>query len=196
MNAPPKAPDDWTGSKRQRQRVIARSIWFTVPGTAAAVGAAYYVVPAHPGMEHVLDRLVLALRWLLVAIFPYVAVCLHIAYARLVEGSHNPLTGGESERLQIHCRVMQNTLEQLVWFAVSVLALSTYLSPNQVRLVPVLCVLFALARFVYWWGYLRRGTLGRAPGVQITFLLNTGAFGFAFVLLVRELLTWMQRGGA
>ena len=25
---------------------------------------------------------------------------------------------------------------------------------------------------VYWWGYLRRGTLGRAPGVQMTFTLN------------------------
>ena len=29
-----------------------------------------------------------------------------------------------------------------------------------------------LARLVYWWGYHRSWTLGRAPGVQMTFALT------------------------
>lgn len=174
------------GGRRERQRFITRSIGYTVPGTVAAVVAAYLFVPALAGMEQATDRLLLGVRWLAVALLPYVAVCLHITGARLIEGSHDPLAGQESASLKAHCRVMQNTLEQLVWFAFSLLALSTFLSPAEARLIPVLCVAFALARFIYWWGYLRAGTLGRAPGVQITLALNVPLLGAVLVRWVRE----------
>lgn len=118
---------------------------------------------------------------------PYAAVCLVILYRRYAEGAHNPLLGEESERLRVHCRVMQNTLEQLLWFTLCLLALSTFLSPSQMRLVPILCVFFALARFVYWLGYLRAGTLGRAPGVQLTFLLNIPLLMATLALFARSL---------
>lgn len=83
-----------------------------------------------------------------------------------------PIAGLEEPVAKVHCRVMQNTLEQFVWFATCLLVLATYLQPQQARLIPILCVFFAAARMVYWWGYLRNGTLGRAPGVQLTFTLN------------------------
>lgn len=89
--------------------------------------------------------------------------------------------------MRVHGRVMQNTLEQLLWFALCILPLATYLSPPQARLIPILCVFFAFARLVYWWGYLRRGTLGRAPGVQLTFLLNIPLLALALVQFARNL---------
>ena len=100
---------------------------------------------------------------------------------------HNPLAGGESERLKIHCRAMQNTHEQLVWFAFCIVPLASYLSPAQARLVPILCVFFAIARFVYWWGYFRNGTLGRSPGVQLTFALNIPLLVMALGRFIRDL---------
>lgn len=154
------------------RRLIRSSLWFTLPGTGAVIGLAYAMVPPLAGLATPAERLVLAARWLLVAFTPYAAVCLTILYLRYAEGAHNPLRGGESEGLKVHCRVMQNTLEQLVWFGFCILPLATLLAPDQARLVPILCVCFALARLVYWWGYFRRGTLGRSPGVQITFVLN------------------------
>ena len=172
-----------------RQRHIRGSLWFTVPGTYAVLGAAYALVPPHAGLAEPSERLVLAARWLLVAFSPYAAVCMTILYQRYAEGAHNPLLGGESERLKIHCRVMQNTLEQLVWFALCILSLATYLSPSQARLIPILCVFFAFARLVYWWGYLHRGTLGRSPGVQLTFLLNIPLFIEALVRFAKSLLS-------
>ena len=175
--------------KSARQRLIRGSLWFTVPATHAGLGAAYALVPPFAGLAEPGERLILATRWLLVAFIPYALVCLTILYQRYVEGAHNPLLGGESERLKIHCRVMQNTLEQLLWFALCILSLATYLSPSQARLIPILCVFFALARLVYWWGYLRRGTLGRAPGVQLTFALNIPLFVLVLMLFVRGLLS-------
>jgi uncharacterized membrane protein YecN with MAPEG domain len=170
------------GDRRARQRFIAGTIWLTVPGTVAVLAAALVLAPPLPGMESAERRALLALKWLLVAVLPYVAVCLHIAGARFFEGAHDPLAGTESERLKTHCRVMQNTLEQFVWFAVAVVALAALLPAERAGVVPVACATFAAARFLYWWGYLRQGTLGRAPGVQITFTLNVVVLGYALVL--------------
>lgn len=174
------------GDKRARQRFIGRTIWFAVPGTYLLLGAAYALVPPLQGMEEASARLVLAARWLLVALIPYAAVCLTILSARFFEGAHNTLLGEESERLKIHCRVMQNTLEQLVWFALCILPLATYLAPADARLVPIACTFFALARFIYWWGYLRSGTLGRSLGVQLTFSLNIFLLAFALVQFAKH----------
>ena len=41
-------------------------------------------------------------------------VCLTILCLRYAEGAHNPLLGGESERLKVHFRVMTNTLTFLL----------------------------------------------------------------------------------
>jgi uncharacterized membrane protein YecN with MAPEG domain len=175
------------GDRAARQSFIKRSIWFTVPGTYAILGAAYAILPPLEGMEEASARLLLAVRWLLVAMIPYAAVCMVIASVRFFEGAHNPLLGEESERLRIECRVMQNTLEQFVWLALCVVPLATYLTPAQARLVPIVCTFFAAARFVYWWGYLRSGTLGRAPGVQLTFSLNIALLVLSLALFATDL---------
>jgi uncharacterized membrane protein YecN with MAPEG domain len=171
--------------KEARKRLIARSIWLTVPGTPLLIGALYFLMPPFGGVETLTDRLALTIRWIFVAMLPYAAVCLVILARRFFEGAHNPLLGGESEPLRIHCRVMANTLEQFVWLAVCLLALATLLQPAQMRLVPIACVFFVVARLLYWRGYLRAGTLGRAPGVQLTFSLNVSLLLLVAILFVK-----------
>lgn len=177
------------GDLGARKRFIRRTIWFTVPAAPAAVVAGALLVPPLPGLEAPSARVLLALRWLPVALLPYVAVCLTIGIMRLREGSHDPLAGAESERLEIHRRVMQNTLEQFVWFAVDALALAALVGPDGARALPVACVVFAIARLAYWRGYFRDGTLGRAPAVQLTFSLNTCMLLLVLGLLARSLVT-------
>ncbi len=184
MSPNPIKPAD----KSTLYRRIRGLFWFTLPGTYGVLFTADALLPPLPGLAEPGERLVLAVRWLLVAFIPYAAVCLTILYKRLAEGAYNPLLGVESERLQVHCRVMQNTLEQLVWFAFCILPLATLGSAREVRLIPLLCVFFAMVRFVYWWGYLRDDTLGRLPGVQFTFLLNIPLFAVVLVRFARSLL--------
>jgi uncharacterized membrane protein YecN with MAPEG domain len=174
--------------KRARQRFILRTGWFMVPAPLIALAVAHALMPPPPqGLDEPIGRLALATRWLVVASLPYIAVCLTIALTRFFEGAHDPTRASESERLKIHCRAMQNTLEQLVWFSISLLALAPMVSPTQARLAPIACVVFALARVLYWWGYSREGTLGRAPGVQATFSLNVQLTLAALGLLGRTL---------
>jgi uncharacterized membrane protein YecN with MAPEG domain len=167
-----------------RKKFILRSAPFLVPATLALLVGVYALVPPLRNLESPIARVVLALRWLVVAMLPYIAVCVTIATARLVEGSHDPTRGEESARLKIHCRVMQNTLEQLVWFGVCLLAIAPVLSSDEARLVPIASIFFVAARLLYWWGYLREGTLGRAPGVQATFTLNGALLLLALGLFV------------
>ncbi len=177
------------GDKMARGRFISRFIWLTVPGTLLVIGALYRLVPPFEGVETLAQRIALTLRWLFVALLPYAAVCLAILVRRFIEGAHNPLAEGESEALRIHVRVLGKTLEQLVWLALCLLALTTLLEPGQMRIVPIACVFFALARLVYWWGYHRSGTLGRAPGVQLTFTLNVTLLVLVAYLFGRSLLS-------
>lgn len=91
-----------------RKRFLARSAWFTVPGTYVVIAIAYVLTPPATGLDEPSARVVYALRWVFIAFLPYAAVCLLILYRRFAEGAHNPLLRSESERLTIHCRVMQN----------------------------------------------------------------------------------------
>lgn len=71
--------------------------------------------------------------------------------------------------------------------ALAVLGLATLLPAEEAGLIPVACGLFAFSRCVYWWGYLRSGTLGRAPGVQLSFTVNIGGLALGPVLLAQRL---------
>ena len=173
------------GGRAERKRFLMGSVSLTVPITLAFVGGLFYadVFGVTDGATpHAI--LVLAVQSLFVAMLPYAAVCLTILQRRLTEGAHNPLVAEASERLAIHCRVMQNTLEQLVWFAICTLALATVLTPSEAHLLPIAAGTFCIARLLYWWGYLRKGTLGRRYGVQVTFTLNIGLLIATGVLLI------------
>lgn len=177
------------GPRRARVRYIARTAVPTVLATYAAVAGLYvWVVPAPDGMAQLAARIALALRCSAVAVLPYFAVCLVVLVRRLAEGSHDPLAGAESRILQVERRVMQNTLEQLVAFVPAILALATMLAPAQMRLLPIVTGAFVAARLLYWWGYHRSGTLGRAPGVQMTFALTVPLVLGASVLALAQAL--------
>jgi uncharacterized membrane protein YecN with MAPEG domain len=124
-----------------------------------------------------------------VALMPYFLVCMKIAATRFFEGAHDPLSHGASPTLAIDCRVMQNHLEQLVAFAIAALALATLLPSDHLQLLPLATAGFVVGRLIYGWGYHRQDTLGRAPGVQITFAITVPMVLGAFVLVIWHALT-------
>ena len=156
--------------KSQRKARILSSVGFTLPGTFAVIWGAYALgIGALTTELTAAERVVFSLPRMLIALVPYAAVCTYILHLRLNEGAHNPISDKPSVTLLIHCRVMQNHLEQFIWFATCLVTLASLLRSDQLHLVPILAVYFCIARFVYWWGYLQEGTTGRRYGVQMTF---------------------------
>jgi uncharacterized membrane protein YecN with MAPEG domain len=88
-------------------------------------------------------------------------------------GAVDPLAGRDGALLQVNQRVLTNTVEQLAGFVPALLALAAGAAPGWMRFVVAAGLVFALARLVFWAGYLL-GPLTRAPGMAATAVINVG----------------------
>lgn len=156
------------GSVRQRQGTILGSTRWTLPLALLGMPALDLWVVPPPGIDAMADRLAFAARCNAIAMLPYFAVCVFIMTTRFLGGAHDPLSHAEPPGLKIDCRVMQNHLEQTFAFAIAAFALAATLPAQHLQALPIATGVFVIGRLVYWWGYHREGTLGRAPGVQLT----------------------------
>jgi uncharacterized MAPEG superfamily protein len=179
-------PSQESERARQGQLLISSSIWWTLLAVFIGVPLLHLFVVPPPAIEDTADRLALAARCNAIAAVPFYLVILRIMQVRFWEGSHDPTTHTESPALKIDARVLQNHLEQLVAFAFVVFGLSTVLPPQHLQLLPIETGLFVVARLIYWRGYHRKGTLGRAPGVQLSLFVTLPLLILTVVLVLLQ----------
>ncbi len=149
-------------------------------GLSGAIGAwllwrgLVAVLPATPsaGAEGV--RLGLAALALAPAAAVLWLMTLVQAAARFALGAFDPVAGADGRFLRVNQRVIGNTAEQLCAFAPLLLGAASLASGTQTPAVLALAVLFALARLVFWGGYLLH-PLARAPGMAATLAATAGA---------------------
>jgi uncharacterized membrane protein YecN with MAPEG domain len=79
----------------------------------------------------------------------------------------DPTACQESRFLLVNQRVIANTVEQMTMFAPALLAFAARAEPGQMGSITALGFVFAMARLVFWAGYLR-APLFRAPGMAAT----------------------------
>ncbi len=96
------------------------------------------------------------------------------AWSRAVD----PLAGIDSRFLRVNQRALTNTVEQLVGFVPALAALAAGAPPTWLPGVVALGFVFAVARLVFWGGYLL-GPLLRAPGMAATFAVNVVTYAAA-----------------
>ena len=110
-----------------------------------------------------------------VAMLPSAAVLLAMIVAQMmgrnVAGAIDPTAGRDSRFLVTNQRVISNTVEQLVAFVPALLALAAGVRAEKMGQVVALALVFALARVVFWVGYLAGARL-RAPGMAVTLAVN------------------------
>lgn len=130
--------------------------------------AVYFPFPK-PRLPTLLDRVVFTLRWLIVSLLSVFAGVIWVGNMRFSTSAINPLDPSGKKYVEMRSRYLQNTVEQFLLHSFSLIALATYLSEENMHLVPVLVVVFSIARLVFAVGYsidpLKRGT-----GFAMTFL--------------------------
>ena len=153
----PEVIGDW---RAQLKSTIAAT------GVAALISAIllfalYRLLPVPSGMDAIGARMLLALKCLAFAtLFTFVAGIEAVAHERFQGPAFNPLAGHQTKRLQVNLRYLQNTLEQIIVFAVGLFGLAAYLTNGEaMRAVPAISIVWTLNRYAFWIGYHRSAAM-------------------------------------
>jgi hypothetical protein len=166
----PAAPD-WHLQRRTGivaialSMLLALSLWLAV----------CWLAPPIAGMETLAARMLFALKCCCAAtLFCFVTGIEAVAHERLQSPAFDPLQGIETRRLRVNLRYLQNTLEQLVVFAVGLFGLAAYAQGGAgMRAVLATTIVWVLARFAFWIGYHKSAAMRGlgAPGMALGLLV-------------------------
>lgn len=163
--------EGWKGQRRSGIAAIAVSI---------AVGLALWLAmrwwaPPVPAMETLGDRMVFALKCCAFATLFCLATGVEaVAHERLQSPAFDPLAGHETRRLRVNQRYLQNTMEQIVVFAVGLFGLAAYSADGAaMRAVEATTLVWVLTRFAFWIGYHKSAAMRGigAPGMILSLLV-------------------------
>ena len=148
---------DWRQERKSGMAAIAASVAIS----AILWVALWQLLPPLSGMDSLQARMLVALKCVALAtLFCFVAGIEAVAHERLQSNAFDPLQGHQTERLRVNLRYLQNTLEQLVVFAVGLFGLATFLdSGPAMRIVIASTVVWILNRFAFWIGYHRSAAM-------------------------------------
>ena len=114
------------------------------------------------------------------AVFLLVAI-LRVGAKRGSTSALNPLAGKEY-LLQAEKNVLANTVEQLIVFLLLVVALTTYLEPAEMRIIPLYSLAFIVGRILFMIGY-SINPKHRSIGMGINFYLSFFFIGYIIYLM-------------
>lgn len=107
-----------------------------------------------PRAAQTADRLAYAAAWLLpIAILLFV-MSMATGLGRAFTRSADPTVDADSRYVDISRRVLTNTVEQSLVFALAALAMAAVTPAGQLGLLGSLTILFVVARVLFWVGYL------------------------------------------
>jgi hypothetical protein len=140
-----------------------------------------YLVPPLAGMDSLAGKMLFTLKCCCAAVlFCLVTGVEAVAHERLSSPAFDPLSGFETRRLRVNQRYLQNTLEQILIFAVGLFGLAAY-SPDgsAMRAVLATTIVWILARFAFWIGYHRSAAMR-----------GLGVLGMALSMIVLLYVVW------
>lgn len=157
---------------------------------ASALYCGYHYGESIPVPKEPLDmstNLAYAFRCLFPLVLVQFFFIARVGNIRFVTKASNPLSGNE-HLVQLQKNISNNTLEQLVMFAIGILSLSTLLATQQeLRFIPILCSLFVVARVLFAIGYSIQPRY-RSIGMSMNFQL------LVFIIAAHAKFLYYERG--
>ncbi len=117
------------------------------------------------------DRLAYAATWMLPVAILLLLMTFAVGLARGCGPAIDPTANAESRALDISRRVLTNTVEQSLIFALGAFAMAAVTPAGQLGLLGALTLLFVVARVAFWIGYLAN-PLYRHAGFALTAEVN------------------------
>ena len=139
------------------------------------------LIPADPAAASMAVRVGLGAASLLPACCVLLTMILAQMAARFWQGTFDPIAGKDGRFLRVNQRVISNTVEQLAILGPAMVALAAGAPVARMAEVVAIPLVFALARLVFWAGYLAAPLL-RAPGMAATCAASATALGWAFAV--------------
>ena len=140
------------------------------------IGYGLMPVPDLPGP---FERITFVLKWEVVTALMLMIGIGTVARKRFFGPG---IDGKPTPDLEIDRIYVQNTLEQAFLAVLAHLGLLAHLSPEQLRIIPVLVLLWALGRILFWVGF-KMSPTGRAFGFALTFYPTVTAILFSLAQL-------------
>ena len=162
---------------KPEQRIVAIGAASGIVLMAASVWLLTQALPTPGGADMLAERLAYALRANVFALLPLFIMVAHVGNSRFTSEAIDPTRHAESKSMQIDGRVVDNTLQQNLLFAVASIALGTVVPSQNLQVVWACAIVFVVARFCFWIGY-RLHPLYRAPGMSATAYLNLGMIAY------------------
>ena len=171
-----KIEEKWEKDRQKNTPVFLLQVAFAVTFNVCVLGGGYYLFPSIlpiPSSNDFTTKLLYTLRCF---VFPQ-TILLMFAIMRVMRkrGSTpagNPLLGLDQTYLQAEKNALTNTVEQLLCILLVVLVLITYLQPPEMKIIPLVSILFATGRLFFVIGYCIK-PLYRVTGIIMSFFCIT-----------------------
>lgn len=124
-----------------------------------------------PRAAQTADRLAYAAAWMLPIAILLFAMAATAGFGRALTRSPDPTSGADPRFVDVSRRILTNTLEQSLVFALAALTMAAVTPAGQLGLLGALTVLFVIARVAFWIGYLIH-PLYRYAGFALTAEIN------------------------
>jgi len=164
---------------KPEQKIVAAGAASGIALMVLSVWVLTSLLPQPDITDTVAERLAYALKANMVAVVPLFVMIITIANSRFLSDAIDPTRRAESRSMQIDGRVVDNTLQQNFVFAVTSLAVSTFVPFHNLQVVWACAIVFIVARCAFWLGY-RINPLYRAPGMSATAYMNLGMILYGF----------------
>lgn len=143
-----------TSPNTERQAFVTIRTVFCIAVGALVFYLGYnHVPPPSPRLESRYDRLVYTVEWQIVSLSTLWLGMFKVLSIRWNTAAIDPVYGKAEHLLEVPQRYVQNTVEQLLLHCISQLVLCQYLKPESMQVVPILVLMFAVGRVIYFIGY-------------------------------------------
>ena len=175
---------------------VIKQDFVSVPLGSCFVYCCYRYLPIPtPVVTHLSDHLLYALKWQLPSVMAIYWAMAKVITKRLEFSAHDPLkqldNKAAADTLEVHRRFLTNTIEQYVINGPALLMLSLYLTPHQLKIIPLLVDLFVFGRITFLYGYLdpAKERSSRSFGFVMTFLPTGLVLGYVALCFCSDFLS-------